>query len=133
MNWKVRACCCLHGRMLLSLVISFFIQSLSLIKEISWFYQPSLAELMDFLEWMWLSDSGRIKPFGDIEQLIKLGCLTQQISLVSGLLLFTLGVLCTVENFLQRFLNYFLLRNKQNSNYNLLDTSSRLRFEDLSK
>jgi len=72
---------------------------------------------------------GGIKPFGDIEQLIKLGYVTQQISLVLGLLLFTIG--CYILS--KIFFNYFLRQNKQNSNYNLLDASSRLRFDDFSK
>ena len=51
------------GGILLCLAISFFIQSLLLIKEISWFYQLGLAELLDLLEWNWLSNSGRNKTF----------------------------------------------------------------------
>ena len=97
------------GGILLCLAISFFIQSLLLIKEISWFYQLGLAWLSfwTFLNGCGYLILGGIKPFGDIEQLIKLGYVTQQISLVLGLSLFTLGCYILSKIFFNIFSTIF--------------------------
>ncbi|HDI12406.1 MAG TPA: hypothetical protein ENF63_02305 [Candidatus Bathyarchaeota archaeon] len=97
------------GGILFCLIISFLIQVLLSLRETFWFYKLSLAWLSF---WTLLNGTGYlilggIKPFGDIEQLINIGYLTQPSSFVLGLSLFIIGCYTLSKIFFGVFLKFF--------------------------
>lgn len=97
------------GGILVSVVVSYFIQILLLWRRVNWRFSVPLLWLSF---WCYISASGylivgSVFPFGDVEELIRLGALTSSSALVIGSVLFLTGFFI-LSKILRRTLSPFL-------------------------
>lgn len=97
------------GGILLCLTVSFCLQALLLFRDFSWIYHSCFVWLSfwTFLNGVGYLILGGVRPFGDVEQLMRLGCLNQAGSLTLGLFLFIVGLFLQSKIFFDLFSRFF--------------------------